>query len=333
MIPQGQFPDTRLRRLRRSAWLRNLTQETRLHAHDLVWPVFIQECTDGETSIAGLPGVSRYTVERAAEECAKAYALGIQAVALFPATDPADKSEDAREALNPENLVCRAIRAIKARVPELGIIADVALDPYTSHGHDGLLDASGDVENDRTVEMLAAQAVLLARSGADIVAPSDMMDGRVHAIRRALDTQGFSSIAILSYAAKYASAFYGPFRDAVGSKSNLGKADKRSYQMNPANAREALREVALDVAEGADMVMVKPGLLYLDILQRVADGCDLPVAAYHVSGEYAMLKAASSQGMLDEKAALLETLLAFKRAGASFILTYGAREAAAYLTE
>jgi porphobilinogen synthase len=330
---QGAYPDTRLRRLRRAPFLRHLVQETRLHVHDLVWPVFVEEGEGRETAIAGLPGVTRYSVDRAAEECAKAYALGIQAVALFPATDPADKTDDAREALNPENLVCRAIRAIKARVPGLGIIADVALDPYTTHGHDGLLDASGDVENDRTVEMLCAQAVLLAQAGADIVAPSDMMDGRVRAIRRALDAQMFSQVAILSYAAKYASAFYGPFRAAVGSQSALGKADKRSYQMNPANADEAVREVALDVAEGADMVMVKPGILYLDVLHRVAQACNLPVAAYHVSGEYAMLKTAAEAGMLEYEASLMETLLAFKRAGAAFILTYGAREAASYLTE
>lgn len=327
----SEYPFTRMRRLRRAAWLRDLVAEERLHVTDLVWPVFVAEGEGQRIAISGLPSVCRYSTDVLVEEVRQAAALGIRAIAIFPAVDPEDKGDDAREALNPDNLVCRAIRAIKLAVPQIGIIADVALDPYTLHGHDGILGQDGDVDNDATIKVLCGQALALAKAGADIVAPSDMMDGRIRAIRLALDADSLQHVAILSYAAKYASALYGPFREAVGSKNALGKADKRTYQMNPANAREAGREVMLDIAEGADMVMVKPGLHYLDILQRVAAVSDVPVSVYHVSGEYAMLKAAGAQGLIDEERAMLETLLAFKRAGASFILTYAARDVAALL--
>lgn len=330
-VATSEYPFTRMRRLRRSPWLRDLVAEHRLHAADLVWPVFVLEGEGLRVPVAELPGVTRYSIDVLVEEVRKAVALGIRAIAIFPVVDPALKSDDAREAVNADNLVCRAIRAIKAGVPDIGVIADVALDPYTLHGHDGIVGGDGDVENDRTVEVLCAQALALAKSGADIVAPSDMMDGRIRAIRVALDAESFPHVAILSYAAKYASALYGPFRDAVGSRNALGKADKRTYQMNPANAREAEREVLIDIAEGADMVMVKPGLHYLDILHRVAQVSDVPVSVYHVSGEYAMLKHAGAQGLIEEGKAMLETMLAFKRAGASFILTYAARDIAAEL--
>jgi len=320
----------RLRRLRSHAWLRTLVAEHHLRVEDLIWPLFVQEGEGLSTPIEGLPGVVRLSIDRLVEAAKEAASLGIPAIALFPVVPVEKKSDDAREAVNPDNLVHRAIRAVKKAVPEIGVIGDVALDPYTTHGHDGLIDSDGDIANDATVAVLAKQAVALAQAGCDIVAPSDMMDGRVAAIRAELDAHGLAKTVILSYAAKYASAFYGPFRAAVGSKKSV-PLDKRTYQMNPANYREALREVALDVAEGADMVMVKPGLLYLDVLSRVKDSCDLPVFAYHVSGEYAMLKAAASAGMLDEKAATLETLLAFKRAGADAILTYAARDVARWL--
>lgn len=311
--------------------MRDLVSEHRVLASDLVWPVFVVEGQGQAQPVSGLPGVSRYSVDVLIDEVARAYALGIKAIALFPAVDAADKSNDAREALNPDNLVCRAIRAIKAVLPDMGIIADVALDPYTLHGHDGILGASGDVDNDNTVDVLCAQAVVLAKAGADIVAPSDMMDGRIRAIRVAMEEASLEHIVILSYAAKYASALYGPFREAVGSKNALGRADKRTYQMQPCNAKEAEREAALDVAEGADILMIKPGLPYLDIVYRIASTSDVPVAAYHVSGEYAMLKLAGAQGLIDEDAAMLEAMIAFKRAGASFILTYAARDVAARL--
>lgn len=321
----------RLRRLRSHAWLRAMVAEHHLRVDDLIWPLFVQEGEGLATAIDHLPGVQRLSIDRLVEAAKEAASLGIPAVALFPVVPAEKKSDDAREATNPDNLVHRAIRAVKAAVPNLGVIGDVALDPYTTHGHDGLIDAAdGDIANDATVAVLAQQAVALAQAGCDIVAPSDMMDGRVAAIREALDEAGFAKTVILSYAAKYASAFYGPFRSAVGSKKSV-PLDKRTYQMNPANTREALREVALDVAEGADMVMVKPGTLYLDVIARVKDSCDLPVFAYHVSGEYAMLKAAAAAGMLDEQAATLETLLAFKRAGADAILTYAARDVAQWL--
>ena len=322
---------TRHRRLRAHSWLRALVQEHQLHPSDLVWPVFVQEGEKKTTSVSGLPGVKRYSIDKLVAECAKAHKLGIQAIALFPVVPASKKTADGKEALNKNNLACRAIKALKKALPELGVIADVALDPYTDHGHDGLLAKDGTVDNDRTVAQLAKQALVLAQAGADIVAPSDMMDGRVAAIRQTLDEKGFVHTAILSYAAKYASAFYGPFRSAVGSKKALGAADKRGYQMNPANIREAHSEVQQDIAEGADMVMVKPGLHYMDVLSMVADSVDVPVCVYHVSGEYAMLKAAEEAGMLDGDAAMMETMLAFKRAGARFILTYAAVDIAKVL--
>ncbi len=323
----------RPRRLRRAPWLRALVAETTLRAEDLIWPLFVQEGEGLVTPVDGLPGVNRLSIDALVDAAREAAALGIPAIALFPVTPPEKKTDDGREALNADNLVCRAIRAVKQAVPEIGIVADVALDPYTTHGHDGVLGADGDVANDTTVAVLCKQAVTLAQAGCDIVAPSDMMDGRVGEIRTALDDAGHEQIAILSYAAKYASAFYGPFRAAVGSKNNLGKADKRTYQMNPANRIEAVREASLDLAEGADMLMVKPATLYLDIISDVAQASDVPVFAYHVSGEYAMLKAAVAAGMLEEKSATLETLLAIKRAGASAILTYAARDVAQWLKE
>ncbi|MEJ0010227.1 MAG: porphobilinogen synthase [Alphaproteobacteria bacterium] len=322
-------PVKRFRRLRRTPWLRVLVEEHRLSASDLIWPLFVAE-GKGASDIPGLPGVQRLGIDRLAAAAKEAQALGIPAIALFPVVPKEKKSARAEEAYRKDNLVARAIAAVKKAAPGLGIIGDVALDPYTPHGHDGVLDKSGEVDNDATVALLCRQAVALADAGCDIVAPSDMMDGRVAAIRAALDEAGHTNVVILSYAAKYASAFYGPFRAAVGSQQ--GKPlDKRTYQMNPANADEALREVAQDVAEGADMVMVKPGLLYLDVLARVKQACEVPVLAYHVSGEYAMLRAAAAAGMLDERAATLETLLAFKRAGADAILTYAARDAARWL--
>ncbi len=323
------LPD-RPRRLRSSPWLRALVAEHTLRVSDLIWPLFVQEGAGEATAIDGLPGVERHTIATLVEAAKEAAALGIPAIALFPAVPADKKSDSAEEAFNRDNLVCRAIRAVKAAVPEIGIIGDVALDPYTSHGHDGVLDKNGCVANDATVRILCQQAVALAESGCDIVAPSDMMDGRIGEIRAALDKAGHEAVVILSYAAKYASAFYGPFRHAVGS-AKAQPLCKRGYQMDPANAREAMREIALDVAQGADMVMVKPGLIYLDIVAKVKAACDLPVFAYHVSGEYAMLKAASAAGMLDEQAATLETLLAFKRAGADAILTYAARDVARWL--
>ena len=323
----------RPRRLRAAPWLRRMVAETELRPSNLIWPLFVQEGEGVSTPVEGLAGVERLSVDRAVAAAREAVALGIPALALFPVTPQTLKTPGGEEALNPENLMCRAIRAIKAAVPEIGLIADVALDPYTSHGHDGLLDDAGDVANDATVAMLCKQAIVLAAAGCDIVAPSDMMDGRIGAIREALDAAGYAKVVILSYAAKYASAFYGPFRAAVGSSGNLGKADKRSYQMNPANRREAEREIALDLAEGADMLMVKPASLYLDIIADVRSMAEVPVLAYHVSGEYAMLKAASAAGLLDERAATLETLLAIKRAGADAILTYAARDVAGWLRE
>ena len=326
-VTLGQYPSTRLRRNRSDGWLRAMLAETRLSPADLIWPVFVQEGSKKRSPIAAMPGVERYCVDGLAAEAKKAKALGIPAIALFPAVDPKRKTADAKEAFNPDNLICRAVKAVKKAAPGIGIICDVALDPYTSHGHDGLM-VKGEVENDSTVAALCRQAVAQARAGCDIIAPSDMMDGRVGAIRAALDNAGFEQVKILSYAAKYASAFYGPFREAVGSAKNLGKADKRSYQMDPANAREALREVALDIAEGADMVMVKPGLPYLDIIKSVSETFPVPVLAYQVSGEYAMLMSAAASGSVNGPAAMLESLLALKRAGARAIFTYAAREVA-----
>ena len=301
--------------------------EHRLHPSDLILPMFVCEGSGCEEPIAALKGVSRWSVDRLAERAREAAGLGIPCVAVFPNTPAALRTEDAGEALNPDNLICRAIRAIKDSVPGIGVMTDIALDPYTSHGHDGLADPDGRVRNDDTVAMLAEQALVQARAGADIVAPSDMMDGRVKAIRMALEMGGHPNVQIMSYAAKYASAFYGPFRDAVGSAGRL-KGDKAGYQMNPANAAEALREVALDIAEGADMVMVKPGLPYLDVIAAVKARFGVPTFAYAVSGEYAMIEAAAATGTGDRDALILETLLAFKRAGATGVLTYHALDAA-----
>ncbi len=328
----ASFPALRLRRLRRAEWLRRLVAEHRLDAADLIQPLFVCEGRRHREPVPSLPGIERLSVDllpAAVERCAE---LGIPAVALFPATPPERKSEGAEEAWNPDNLVCRAIREIKRHVPEVGIIGDVALDPYTTHGQDGLV-RDGVVLNDETLVALQKQAVTLAAAGCDIVAPSDMMDGRIRAVREALDREGFTETVVLSYAAKYASAFYGPFRDAVGSRAALGAADKKTYQMSPANVQEALREVALDVAEAADMVMVKPGLPYLDVVRAVKEHFGLPTLVYHVSGEYAMVKAAGRLGWLDADACMTECLLAFKRAGADAILTYAATEVAARLAE
>lgn len=328
---RGPFPSVRMRRLRRHDWSRRLVAETRLSIDDLIWPLFVIDRRDGEEPIASLPGVSRLGLDalrRAAREAAE---LGIPAVAVFPATDPRLKTEDAREAINPENLVCRSVRAIKQEVGDaLGIICDVALDPYSSHGHDGLL-RGGYVVNDETISILCQQAMVQADAGCDIIAPSDMMDGRVGRIREALDGKGFDQVQILAYAAKYASAFYGPFRDAVGSAANLAGGDKKTYQQDPANSDEALHEVAADLREGADMVMVKPGLPYLDIIRRVKDTFAVPVLAYQVSGEYAMVCAAAERGWLDRDRAMMESLLSLRRGGADAILSYFARDAAKLL--
>ena len=311
---------TRLRRNRKTDWVRRLVRENTLTVDDLIWPLFLREGENTREPIASMPGVERLTIDEAVRAASEAAALGIPALALFPNTAPDLRNEEASEALNPENLVCRACRAIKREVPNLGLITDVALDPYTSHGHDGIL-CGQQIVNDETVFVLAGQALNQARAGADIIAPSDMMDGRVGAIRAALDTENFEDVQILSYAAKYASAFYGPFRDAVGTNATL-IGDKRTYQMDPANSDEALREVALDIEEGADIVMVKPGLPYLDILFRVKERFGMPTFAYQVSGEYAMIMAAAERGFIDGDKAMLESLLAFKRAGADAILTY-----------
>jgi porphobilinogen synthase len=327
MTTPGTYPSTRLRRTRRQPWLRALVGEHRLQASALIWPVFVREGKAEREPVASMPGVFRLSIDLLVEQAKHARDLGIPAIAIFPVVDIPLKSPLAEESWNPGNLVCRAVAAVKQAVPDLGVICDVALDPYTTHGHDGII-TGGDVDNDATIEVLCKQAVAQAKAGCDIVAPSDMMDGRVGAIRAALDGASLQQTCILSYAVKYASAFYGPFRDAVGSAGNLGKADKRTYQMDPANAREALRETAMDIAEGADMVMVKPGMPYLDILRSVSDSFDVPVFAYQVSGEYAMLKAAAEKGWLDFHAVMLESMLAFKRAGASGILTYAAIEIA-----
>jgi len=320
-----------MRRMRRDNFSRRLMCEHILTVNDLIYPVFVLDGNQRREAVASMPGVERLSIDKllpVAEECLY---LGIPALALFPVIDPALKSLSGKEALNPEGLVPRTVAALKNRFPELGIITDVALDPYTSHGQDGLIDDTGYVTNDATVAVLAQQAVVHAAAGADVVAPSDMMDGRVAAIRAALEGAGHIHTRILAYAAKYASSFYGPFRDAVGSAANLGKGDKKTYQMDPANSDEALWEVGLDLQEGADMVMVKPGMPYLDVIRRIKDTYDAPTFAYQVSGEYAMLKAAAQNGWLDERACVLEALLAFKRAGADGVLTYFAREAARYL--
>ncbi|MGD9537913.1 MAG: porphobilinogen synthase [Alphaproteobacteria bacterium] len=316
-----------MRRNRRDDWSRRLVAETKLSVDDLIWTAFVREGR-GETEVVrSMPGIERVSVDVLAKRARAAARLGIPAIAVFPQTPQPRKTADGEEALNPDNLVCRAVRAVKKAVPEMGVVCDVALDPYTDHGHDGVI-RGGEIANDETVEILCRQALVQAEAGCDVIAPSDMMDGRVAAIRRALDEAGFHHVRLMSYAAKYASAFYGPFRDAIGSGRNLGKRDKRTYQMDPANIEEALREVALDIAEGADMVMVKPGMPYLDVLARVKQAFGMPTYVYQVSGEYAMLKAAGLKGWLDGDAAILESLRGFKRAGADGILTYAAFEVA-----
>jgi porphobilinogen synthase len=327
----GAYPRTRKRRNRSDEWTRRLVAEHRLSVDDLIWPVFLREGKGKRTPVASMPGVFRYSIDKLVKEAGAAKRLGIPAIALFPQIDPKRKTPEGDEAMNPDNLVCRAVAAIKARHPDLGVICDTALDPFTSHGQDGIL-RNGRILNDETVEILCRQAVVQARAGCDVIAPSDMMDGRIGAIRDALDGAGFQDVRILSYAAKYASSFYGPFREAVGSAKALGAADKRSYQMDPANTDEALHEVALDLNEGADMVMVKPGLPYLDIVRRIKDSFAVPTFVYQVSGEYAMLKAAAAKGWLNYDQALIETLLSCKRAGADAILTYAAPEVAKLLT-
>ena len=328
---EATFPSTRLRRTRTSGWSRALHRETHLRPDDLIWPLFVTEGNGVEEPIATLPGVSRWSVDLIGARAKEAVSLGIPCVALFPNTQADRRSEDGAEALNPDNLMCSAVRAIRdACGDEVGVLTDVALDPYTSHGQDGLVDAAGYVLNDTTVEVLVGQSLNQAAAGADIIAPSDMMDGRVGAIRAALESAGHVNVQIMSYAAKYASAFYGPFRDAVGSRGLL-KGDKKTYQMDPANTEEALREVALDIAEGADSVMVKPGLPYLDIVSAVKQRFEVPVFAYHVSGEYAMIEAAVAAGIGEREPLVMETLLAFKRAGCSGILTYHADLAARLL--
>ncbi len=325
------YPASRPRRLRRDAFTRDLVREHRLHPSDLILPVFVLAGQNQVQDVGSMPGVQRLSLDRllpVAEDCVK---LGIPVMALFPVIDQALKTEDGREALNPEGLVPTVVRELKKRFPELGVMTDVALDPFTSHGQDGLLDPTGYILNDETVAVLTQQALVQAEAGVDIVAPSDMMDGRIGAIRSALEARGRIHTRIMAYSAKYASAFYGPFRDAVGSSANLGKSNKRVYQMDPGNSDEALREVALDIAEGADMVMVKPGMPYLDIVRRVKDEFRLPTFAYQVSGEYAMLKAAAQNGWLDHDAVMMEALLGFKRAGADGVLTYFARDAARLL--
>src|SRR5258705_755219 len=323
----SSFPYLRMRRGRVAPWMRDMLAEHRLHPSDFIWPLFVCDGAACEEPIGSLPGVSRWSVDKLPGRVRLAAELGIPCVALFPNTPNDLRTGDAREALNSDNLICRAIKAIKDEVPEIGVLTDVALDPYTAHGHDGLTDAAGNVINDDTVKVLADQALVQAEAWADIVAPSDMMDGRVAAIRDALDSARQQNVAIMAYAAKYASAFYGPFREAVGSQGRL-KGDKRGYQMDPANIKEALREVELDLAEGADMVMVKPGLPYLDVVARVKDTFGVPTFAYQVSGEYAMIEAAAAAGAGDRDALILESLLAFKRAGATGGLTYHALDAA-----
>ena len=329
----GHWPRVRMRRMRRDEFSRRLMREHRLTADDLIWPVFVLEGEGRVEPVPSMPGVERMSIDRLVAEARRLAALGLPAVALFPVTPPERKSEDAREAYNPEGLAQRAVRAIKEALPELGVITDVALDPFTTHGQDGLIDESGYVLNDETVDVLVRQALSHAEAGTDVVAPSDMMDGRIGRIRDALEGAGYRNVRILAYSAKYASSFYGPFRDAVGSAANLGGGNKYSYQMDPANGDEALREVGLDLDEGADMVMVKPGLPYLDIVRRVKDRFGVPTYAYQVSGEYAMLMAAAQNGWLDERAVIMESLLAFKRAGADGILTYFAKRVAEWLQD
>ena len=327
--PLAAFPANRPRRLRQADWIRRLVRETSLSPSDLIWSIVVHEGEEAEIPVASMPGAPRLSVKRAAEVALEAKALGIPAIAVFPHVDPKKKDERGTDALNPDNVVCRAVKAMKAAAPDVGIMCDVALDPFTSHGHDGLIE-NGRILNDQTVEALVAQGLVQARAGCDILAPSDMMDGRVGALRSALEAEGLSDIAIMAYAAKYASAFYGPYRDAIGSATVL-TGDKKTYQMDPANTEEALREVALDIAEGADMVMVKPGMPYLDIVRRVVEAFNLPTFAFQVSGEYAMIQAAAANGWLDGDRAMLESLTAFKRAGCAGIITYFAPRAAKLL--
>jgi len=331
--PGARYPLTRLRRTRRSDALRSLVAEHLLSPGDLIYPVFVLPGEGRREPVESMPGVERQSIEGILHQADEAHALGVRAMALFPVIGPEQKTPDGSESANPEGLVQNTVRALKRARPEMAVITDVALDPYTTHGQDGIIDEHGYVLNDRTVDMLVQQAVSHAAAGADIVAPSDMMDGRVGAIRRALEAAGYPNTLILAYAAKYASCFYGPFRDAVGSSGNLGTGDKRNYQMAPSNSDEALREVLLDIDEGADIVMVKPALPYLDIIRRVRERCGVPTFAYQVSGEYAMISAAAANGWLDERAAVLEALLSIKRAGASAVLSYYALRAAAWLHE
>lgn len=329
----GQFPQVRMRRMRHDDFSRRLMRENVLTVNDLILPVFVKEGKGDREPIPTMPGVVRYTLDELLKVCGQCVDLGIPMVALFPAIDPSLKTPDGSEATNPDGLIPRVVRAIKKAYPELGVMCDVALDPYTTHGQDGLIDQTGYILNDETVQMLIGQALAQARAGADVVAPSDMMDGRIGAIRQALENEGLIHTRIMAYSAKYASAFYGPFRDAVGSSSNLGKSNKDVYQQDPANSNEALWEVGLDLAEGADMVMVKPGLPYLDVIRRVKDEFKAPTFAYHVSGEYAMIKCAAAAGCIDEKKITMESMIAFKRAGADGILTYCAVDVARWIRE
>jgi porphobilinogen synthase len=327
----GKFPQTRMRRMRRDDFSRRMMRESSLQPDNLIYPLFVKEGKGQREAVISMPGVERLSIDELVREAEEVARLGIPAIALFPVTPPTAKSEDAREAWNPEGLAQRAVRAVKKAVPSLGIITDVALDPFTTHGQDGLIDASGYVVNEPTVEALVKQALSHAEAGVDIVAPSDMMDGRIGAVREALESAGFIHTRILAYSAKYASGFYGPFRDAVDSAANLGKSSKSTYQMDPGNSDEALREVALDLEEGADMVMVKPGLPYLDVVRRVKDTFGVPTYVYQVSGEYAMLMAACRNGWLDERTVAMEALLSMRRAGADGILTYFAKRAAEWM--
>ena len=331
-ISASGFPSQRPRRLRKDTFSRNLTRENQVSIHDLIYPCFVLDGSQQRQAVTSMPGVERLSIDLILKEAELIHKLGIPAIALFPVTPVNVKTEDAREAYNPEGLAQRTVRALKAEFPELGVITDIALDPFTTHGQDGLTDQSGYITNDETVEVLIKQALSHAEAGVDIVAPSDMMDGRIGAVRQALESQGHIHTRILAYSAKYASSFYGPFRDAVGSAGNLGSGNKYSYQMDPANSDEALHEVALDINEGADMVMIKPGMPYLDILRRVKDTFQKPTFVYQVSGEYAMLKAAAQNGWLDEQATVMESMIAFKRAGADGILTYFAKDVAQWLT-
>ncbi len=327
----GTFPETRMRRNRRWPWLREMLRETHFSAGNLIWPIFVIDGKNQRQTISSMPGVERMSVDLLVHAAEQACSLGIASIAIFPVTPPDKKSQDGQHAYDPDNLICRATRAIVDKLgSSIGIVCDVALDPYTTHGHDGLL-IDGYVANDETTEVLCKQAINQAAAGATVIAPSDMMDGRIGAIRKALDDANYCDVVIMSYAAKYASSFYGPFRDAVGSANSLGKGDKTTYQMDPANTDEALREVALDLSEGADIVMVKPGMPYLDIIRRIHDTFHVPVAAYQVSGEYAMLKFASQNGAIQERECVLESLLAFRRAGATSVLSYYALQAAAWL--